>query len=649
MIHTREGVRRAGRRLLTGLVLALALGVAVVAGAPLAQAHAYLDGSNPSDGAVLASAPAELSLLFSEDVVPSATSITLTESTGRVRLGPVRLVTPSDPSQPTTVVVPLPSLGKGAYQVSWSTVSSDDLHATDGSFGFGVGTSVAPVGWSETSPGLVEALLRALVFAGLALGAAAPVASLLLARRSRVGPAADRLVARVTVLVAVTAALAGVALLGWELLASPAAASSVLHSRYAVWWSAREVGLLAVVASAAASRGLVHRLAARRRTGLAVVGVAVAVWSNALLGHSGSGATGSPVRAALSSVHVLSTGTWMGTLVLLTLVIVRVRPGRDEARRLLVAFGAVAGPAVGLMVVTGLALASGVVGSADALLLTDYGRLLALKVLVVAALLVVGLLNHLRLRRSGRLPGRLLVAEVSGGAVVLLLTGLVTSGQPALERQLTLDPRAPASSLVTQKVGELQEELTIRPNLPGQNVAVLRVADSRRPSPGPVSGVTFTVVDHTGIVATVPGTRGDTGRWSATLILRDWGPVTIRPVVQRQGARAVSGDLDWVVAAPAATPGPLVSRAPVSTPLVVAAWLLAAGVALMLLLQLRVVENRWRSSRVRAGAKRPASARGPGARRPPPVDPSRPSHSMVVPDVDGPREHREAVGAGREG
>ncbi|MEO3935879.1 copper resistance protein CopC [Dermatophilaceae bacterium Soc4.6] len=632
----RKGLARAGRRLLTGVAVAVAIGVAVVAGAPLAQAHAYLDGSNPSDGAVLTTAPAELSLVFSEEVVPSATSITLIESSGRVRLGPVRLVTPADPSAPSRIVVPLPPLANGAYQVSWSTVSFDDLHATDGTFGFGVGTSVTPVGWTETSPGLVEAVLRAVVFAGLALGAAAPVASVLLTRRSRVGPEAGRLVRRVTARVAVGAAVAGVALLGWELIASPSLAGSVLHSRYALWWSARELGLLAVVASAATRPGLDQWLAGRRRTVLAVVGAGGAAWSNALLGHSGSGATGSPLRAVLSSVHVLSTGTWMGTLALLSLVIVVVRPGRDDARRVLVAFGPVAGAAVGLMVVTGLALASGVVGSVDALLLTDYGRLLVLKVLVVAALLVAGLLNHLRLRRAGGLPGRLLGAEVAGGVVVLLLTGLVTSGQPALEKQLTLDPRGPASTLVTQKVGELQEELTIRPNLPGENVVQLRVADSRRPSPGPVAGVAFTVVDSTGVVVTVTGSRGESGRWSAPLNLRDWGPVTIRAVVRRQGASAVSGDLDWVVGAPAATPGPLVSRASVQTPLLVTAWLLGGVVVLLVLRYLREVDIR-RRRRLVAG------------RRPRPPRPGPTRLPQDVPEVRGTREASEVVGASRDG
>jgi len=410
------------------------------------------------------------------------------------------------------------------------------------------------------------------------------------------------MVGRVVRAAALTAVAGGLVLLGLELLGAPASALDILDSRYGAWWSIRELGLLLVAAGA-------HVLAIGRvssRTALVGcgTGAVLAVWAGALLGHSGSGATGSPVRVGLAIAHVLSTGSWLGTLTLLLLVVVRSRPAAAETRALFVAFAAVAVPAVGVMVATGLALASGLVGSLDALLLTDYGRLLSVKVLLLGALLVVGLTAHRRLRRSERPVCRLVLAEVVGGFAVLVLTGLMTSGQPALERPLTLDPRAPASTLVTQKVGDLQEELTVRPNQPGPNVAVLHVADSRRPSPGPVSAVTLVVVGAAGTETSVPATSTGSGSWSASLSLQQWGPVTIRTVVERRRTPASAGDLAWVTGAPARTPGPVLSRQPLAVPLQALAWLVALIVLVVVVGVLRDLENAHRRRRRRADAER---------------------------------------------
>ncbi len=596
--------RRLRRRLLLGASLLMAVAVIVVSGAPLAQAHAYLVASNPADGAVLVSSPDRLTLTFDEGVVESATSVVLITSNGPQPLTGVTVVQSSADSQTTQVVVPLRSLSRGAYQVTWSTVSADDLHATSGTFGFGVGTSVAAVGWTETSPDVPESLLRTVVFVGLVLGCGAPIASLMLTRRTRRWSRVLTVVGRVVRAAALTAAAGGLLLLGLELLGAPASSFAILHSRYGAWWSVRELGLLLVAAGAHA----LGRVSSRAALGACGVGVVLAVWAGALLGHSGSGATGSPVRVGLAMAHVLSTGMWLGTLALLVLVVVRSRPAAAETRALFVSFAAVAVPAVGVMVATGLALASGLVGSLDALVLTDYGRLLTIKILVVGALLVAGLTTHRRLRRSQRPVSRLVLAEVAGGLAVLVLTGLVTSGQPALERPITLDPRATASNLVTQKVGDLQEELTLRPNLPGSNVAVLHVADSRRPSPGPVSAVTLVVVGAAGTETRVPATSTGSGSWSASLSLQEWGPVTIRTVVERRGAPVTSGDLSWVTGAPAGTPGPVLSRQPIGVPLQVLAWLVALVVLVVVVRALRDLENDHRRRRRQAerGRERPA-------------------------------------------
>ncbi len=525
------------------------------------------------------------------------------------------------------MTVAVPDLARGAYQVAWSTLSSDDLHATSGTFGFGIGVPAPAVGWTETAPDVPEAALRALVLLGLLLGAAHPVAAGVLRRRGLGDGAATAVLARAAGGAALLGAVGGLALLVAELSAHPAAAADVLRSRYGAWWAVREVGLTAVALLLAG-----RRARAGRGGAAVVVAVLPAALATALLGHSGSGDTGSPARTALSTLHVLSTATWVGTLGLLVVVLAARRPGRILTRSVLVGFGPVALVGVAGTAVTGVALAAGVVGSLDALLLTDYGRLLLAKVVVVGGLLVAGGVTHLRLRRraaAGAPLSRLVVAEAAGGLVVLLLTALATSGQPATQRQLLADPGTPGTLLSTAQVGDLQEELTLRPNLPGPNVAVVRVADSRRPSPGPVASVAVGIVDASGRTTLVPATRLGDGRWSAPVRLAQWGPSSVRTVVLRRGvAGSTTGDLDWTVASPPGTPGTLLSRAPLAAPLQAAAAALAGLVALGLLLALR------RAARLHA-AERSLLERALTASRPSTATVASPGVT-VVPGGDAP-------------
>ncbi|GAA1892711.1 copper resistance CopC/CopD family protein [Lapillicoccus jejuensis] len=570
-------------------VLLLAVLVALVAPAPTASAHAYLDASNPADGSVLEAAPTRLALTFDEGVVPSATTITLVASDGSRRtLGPVTADATSDDA-PASLSVPLPALSRGAYQVAWSTVSADDLHPTGGTFGFGVGVSVAAVGWTETAPSPLEGVLRALLLVGLLLAVGAPFASDLVRRRLPSDPEAAHPVARTAGSAAALAALAGLALLVDELVAGSGGASAVLLSRYGAWWGLRELALLTAAAVLLPGRSAHPRPAGTWRAPAGSVAGLVAALATAVLGHSGSGATGSPARVALATLHVLSAAAWLGTLALLVVLLAVRRPGRRAARHLLRGLAPVAVAGATGMAVTGIALASGVVGSLDALLLTDYGRLLLAKVAVVGLLLAAGLVNHRRLRARGTDPGRLVRAEVVGGLVVLVLTGLLTSGQPATERQLQLDPAATASMLVTRQVGDLQEELTLRPNLPGRNLAVVRVADTRRPSPGPVTTVSVGVTDAAGRVVLVRATPLGDGRWSAPVDVAQWGQADVRVVVARRGVAApTTADLGWTVAAPPGTPAPAVSRTPLGGPLTWAAW----GMALLALAGAAVLGRR---------------------------------------------------------
>ncbi|MFT3907190.1 MAG: copper resistance protein CopC [Steroidobacteraceae bacterium] len=102
----------------------LSLGLAV----GVAQAHAHLHESSPANGAVLKSAPKELSMSFSEAV--QFTALTLSkDGAAAQKLEPL-------PRQAAAKVsVPLPALGAGSYTVSYRVVS-DDGHLMNGTLAF---------------------------------------------------------------------------------------------------------------------------------------------------------------------------------------------------------------------------------------------------------------------------------------------------------------------------------------------------------------------------------------------------------------------------------------------------------------------------------------------------------------------------------
>ena len=110
------------------------LGIVAVAGALLASAafaHAKLLRASPADGAQLAEAPKALSLTFAESVKLASVAVS---SAGQA----VPVTIDRAAKAAATVVVPLPALAPGRYDVRWSAVSPDDGHVSKGSLAFTV-------------------------------------------------------------------------------------------------------------------------------------------------------------------------------------------------------------------------------------------------------------------------------------------------------------------------------------------------------------------------------------------------------------------------------------------------------------------------------------------------------------------------------
>ena len=583
-----------------GLASMIGLATLLLLAAAPADAHAYLSTSNPGDGAVLGASPQELQLGFSESVVLGATSLQLVDDHGvRYQLTNLRIVSSSgdgDPEEPVTLFATLPRLPHSAYRLSWSTLSRDDMHRTSGVVVFGVGQAVVAAGSHEPRPPQDEVALRWVLFTGFALALGGLLAARLISRRAQDLVAAAGCY-RFTVIAASSTAGAAAALL--VIQAGAAGIGTVLIGRYGEGWLTREIGL-AMLATIAAARW--------RRPGavptlfrlVAISSILAVAAGSALVGHSRTGGVSYLVADAL---HLLATAAWVGCPAVL-LVIARRRPA--TLRAALLGFARPATGCVAAIVVTGLYLSSGVVGSVDAAIATFYGRALLIKIALFAVVAGLGLLNFQLLRRQPVVPvRRTVLAEVVAAVLVLGLAAVLTSSQPAREPEF----RQVATTATTEQDGlaaDLQQTLSIKPNRPGRNVVLVRIFDTRRPAPGEITQVLVQITDASGAISPPASAESLPDRtWSLPIVLETSGRSTVLITVVRAGTEPVRSNFSWTVqAAPQAHRAVLLSQQPIRSPLqklAISTMCLAAAAGLIA----------WR----RRGAN-PSTSKPPGSARP---------------------------------
>ena len=98
--------------------------------APGVRAHSDLVGTTPANGAVIADAPASITLQFNEEPLDSMVDVVITDAAGAV------VAMDAAEAAGTEVLVPWPgSLGAGDYTVAYRVVSADG-HPVTGTFTF---------------------------------------------------------------------------------------------------------------------------------------------------------------------------------------------------------------------------------------------------------------------------------------------------------------------------------------------------------------------------------------------------------------------------------------------------------------------------------------------------------------------------------
>ncbi|WP_037615096.1 copper resistance CopC/CopD family protein [Streptomyces aureus] len=553
-------------RLRTLLLLFLAVTGALLAGAAPASAHAALTGSNPTQGSVVGKAPEQVSLTFSEQVSLNDDSLqVLDPKGGRVDAGGA-----SDLGGDTYGLKLRPGLPDGTYTVTYQVVSADS-HPVAGAFTFSIGapsgTSVALSG-QAAGGGVVGFLygagryfsyagfivlvggaafvlacwqrgagirpLQRLVVGGWLTLTAATLALLLL-RGSYVGSGKVGDIFDLNLLGEVLQTKSGAALVSRLLLLAAAALFiAVLFGAYArrdedereagspetgAEDEITEAGVAEAEVTAAQGPGAedgseAAHLAAEKNDltfGLAVGGAVVAAGLAATWAMAEHASTGLQPGIAMpvDVLHLLAVATWLGGLAALVTALFRAPADTPIEASAVRRFSRLAFGSVLVLVGTGIYQSWRQLGSWSALTGTSYGRLLLVKIGLVAVLVGIAWISR-------RWTGRLAETAAPEAAVVVEQRSAVRT--PAT---VPADSRRAAQLARQQAALDSTRDKRVRdadPHRSGLRRSVLAEAG--------VAVVLLAVT--TALTATEPGRTAEAARQATAAASQRSGPLSLK-------------------------------------------------------------------------------------------------------------------------
>jgi len=268
------------------------------------------------------------------------------------------------------------------------------------------------------------------------------------------------------------------------------------------------------------------------------------------------------------SAHLVGLGLWIGVLA----VALAVSAGASSRRAALSAMSGYALLGALITVVSGLVLSSRLVVSMTALAATPYGVMLMVKLGLIVGAVALGL----RMQRAIRSGWSF--AELAVLSAVILFGAAMATATPAVDPGFTdadasVEPTRPAAI-----VGDLPVQVRAIPGLPGANTLELRIADTRRPSPGPVTSVD---VRAGGVVSTV--VPDDDGLAFIEGVELPAGESEVDVLANRSGWPDAHTAVVVMTDVPLWRHEPVISSAAIRWPLIGLAFLIAAAGAAVLL------------------------------------------------------------------
>lgn len=567
----------------TGIAALLFIAFGLAIPAPPVSAHSLVERSEPPANRLLLRPPSEIVLVFSEPVDPRRTEIRVLDQEGRrIDRGDFRF---SADRRQARLPVTLP--GPGIYTVTWTTLSTIDLHTYEGFFTFTLGP-LRPGSFSlqagrSGEPSPVEIGLRWLIFLGAAVLTGGLVVHTLLLpaamagwppnntwqevveRRWRlIGTFGAALVLAGT-LGDLTGQAARVAAAAGEPLAATVSSLAtsdatrvplalkigatvgllfLLHRRSPNVSLPQPVGLIA--SSSVISSGITVRFIL---AGFLLLGVSLT---------SHAAASGILVLLAVDWLHLLSAAVWAGGLIYLAVIVVPTVAGLDEPGRarllgpLIGRFSNVALASVAVLIITGVYAAVVNIPAMQAITATAYGRTLSIKVSLLIPLLAVAAVNLLVMRPRLVDAARKVLTDASGRAlrsrffrlvrsesvlVSLVLAAASTLAILPTARQVWALNQGRDFALV-RRTGDVEGILRIKPYQVGENRFELRLRNLRSELTIPDARVRFTFLPlATNLGTTVAeATPQGNGRYEFQgTFIGARGPWLITVTVRRRG------------------------------------------------------------------------------------------------------------------
>ncbi len=386
----------------------LALIAAVVGALALpaaAWAHAALITTSPLGNKVLNTAPSQITMTYSEPIEPRFAIVSVTDAAGN-------LVTNGSPSRSpqdaNTLVVPLEHVPEGWYLVYWRVISVDG-HPVRGAWTFAVGPNAGPApqfvipSISETAATPTLVILRWIVFLSLMAAVGLFVMRTLIARS---------LVKLRWVTVAWAVAI-GIAIVATPIYVDVATAKFALRSpfdlgtliplmrdsQFGRGYLDLELCLLLFAYAGAMAIWLDRPERGRRTTGalLALVGgllaAAAATCVPAVSGHAGQ-TSPRGIAIPVDWIHIASGAVWVGGLIGLLVIGATLRvPGLV---RVVPRFSNVAFVSVMALIGAGIGNSLFHLPTLASLWETSYGKMVLIKIGVLAVAMLVASGNLLR-------------------------------------------------------------------------------------------------------------------------------------------------------------------------------------------------------------------------------------------------------------
>lgn len=353
----------------------------------LAQAHAVLLDSSPKSGEMLATSPKEVTATFNESVGPIFFRILDTAGQevgkpGEIRLDGARMILPLNDSLPN-----------GTYLLTYRVISAD-THPVGTTFGFSIGepmraTSTASAASDTRSKwSTLVGVNRWVLYASMLWAAGSVLFLLALSPPSAIATKSMRsgrlaaLSSAITFVLAIGFGGADMRLAGLDGLWSAESWRTGLGSTLAASATLGVPGMLLLMVALSSGD--------RPRAGLAVAGTALAIGSFLITGHA---ATAPPawLMAPIVGLHLVATAFWLAALLPLRHA-ARVLPA-SEAGELMDRFSRYAVPAVGVVLLSGVAISWRQLGSPLRLVDNPYGLVLATKLALFVCIVGIAAYN----------------------------------------------------------------------------------------------------------------------------------------------------------------------------------------------------------------------------------------------------------------